>query len=160
MQLLMIRHSFAEEPGRAPGGDFARPLTDRGQRVFKAMAAWLVERGFGPEKILHSPLVRARQTAAILAEAMGRELTAGDSREWIGSGLPLEELLRELAGTTAESLAIIGHEPRISAGTSALIAGGKLRFQPGTIAAIRLDGPLRESQGILEWMLSPTQFPA
>ena len=69
MQVLMIRHSFAAEPGSVPGGDFERPLTDRGRRVFSKMAAWLVERGIVPDRIFYSPLVRARQTAALFAEA-------------------------------------------------------------------------------------------
>ena len=69
MQLLMIRHSYAAEPGTVIGGDFERPLTERGQQVFSHMAMWLAARGMVPERILHSPLVRARQTAEILCEA-------------------------------------------------------------------------------------------
>jgi phosphohistidine phosphatase len=158
MQLLMIRHSYAADPGSVAGGDFERPLTERGQQVFSHMAMWLVGRGIVPERILHSPLVRARQTAAILAQACGRELSGENARRWIGSGLPVEDLLEELRSSPAESVAIIGHEPRMSSCTSALVAGGKLRFLPATIACIRFDGPIREGQGQLEWMLSPKQF--
>ncbi len=160
MQVLMIRHSFAAAPGSVPGGDSQRPLTDRGRRVFSKMATWLVERGVVPERILYSPLVRARQTAALFAEACGGHLSAEDARQWIGSGMPLEELLKELRSQSAETLAIIGHEPRMSWCTSAMVAGGKLRFQPATVAGIRFDGPIAEAQGVLEWMLSPSQFPA
>ena len=158
MQLLMIRHSYAADPGSVVGGDFERPLTERGHQVFSHMAMWLVARGIVPDRILHSPLVRARQTADILAQASGQELSAENARRWIGSGLPLEDLLEELHARPAESVAIIGHEPRMSACTSALVAGGKLHFLPATIACIRFDGPIREGQGMLEWMLSPKQF--
>src|SRR5690606_31710599 len=108
-----------------------------------------------PERIWHSPLVRARQTAEILAGACGRELSAEDARAWIGSGMDLEDLLEELESTTAESVAVIGHEPRMSSCTSALVAGGKLHFLPATIACVRFNGLISEGQGRLEWMLSP-----
>lgn len=158
MQLLMIRHSYAAEPGSVPGGDFERPLTERGQQVFSRMANWLAERGLSPERILHSPLVRATQTAAILAESCQQELTEENARHWIGSGLPLTELLEELNDNVVESVAIIGHEPRMSSCTSALVAGGKLHFSPATIACVQFHGSIREGQGTLEWMLSPKQF--
>ena len=158
MQLLMIRHSYAAEPGSVVGGDFERPLTERGQQVFSHMAMWLVARGIVPDRILYSPLVRARQTADILAHSSGQELSAENARRWIGSGLPLEELLSELNSQPAESVAIIGHEPHMSSCTSALVAGGRLHFLPATIASIRFDGEIREGHGLLEWMLSPKQF--
>lgn len=158
MQLLMIRHSFAADPGSVVGGDFERPLTERGRQVFIHMATWLRGRGIAPERILHSPLLRARQTAEILARVSGQELSAENARPWIGSGLPVADLLEELQACPAESVAIIGHEPRISSCTSALVAGGRLHFLPATIACVRFDGLIREGQGLLEWMLSPKQF--
>lgn len=158
MQLLMIRHSYAAEPGSVMGGDFERPLTERGQQVFSHMAMWLAARGIVPDRILHSPLVRARQTADILAQALGQELSPESARRWISSGLPLEELFSELHSQSAQCVAVIGHEPHMSSCTSALIAGGKLHFLPATIACIQFDGPIREGQGCLEWMLSPKQF--
>ncbi len=159
MQLLMIRHSYAAEPGSVVGGDFERPLTERGRQVFTHVASWMTGRGIVPDLILHSPLVRARQTAAILAQAGGQKLHAENTRGWLGSGLPIDELLDELKSQSSESVAIIGHEPRISSCTSALIAGGKLHFRPATVACIGFQGPIREGQGVLEWMLSPKQFP-
>ena len=94
----------------------------------------------------------------ILAQASGQELSHENARRWIGSGLPMEDLLAELNSPASESVAIIGHEPHISSRTSALVAGGKLHFLPATIACVRFDGPIREGQGLLEWMLSPKQF--
>jgi phosphohistidine phosphatase len=158
MQLLMIRHSYAAEPGSVVGGDFQRPLTERGQQVFSHMAMWLVAKGIVPDRILHSPLVRAKQTAAILAQAVGQELKADNARGWINAGLTLEDLFEELRSQPAETVAIIGHEPRMSSCTSELVAGGRMRFLPATIACIRFDGLIREGQGMLDWMLSPTQF--
>ena len=158
MHVYMIRHSFAADPGSVVGGDFERPLTERGKQVFTHMARWLIGRGISGERILHSPLVRARQTAEILARAWDLELSPENARAWIGSGMPLEDLLEELKSSPAESVAIVGHEPRMSSCTSALVAGGKLHFLPATIACIRFGGRIDEGQGQLEWMLSPKQF--
>ncbi len=160
MKLLMIRHSYAAEPGSVVGGDFQRPLTDHGQRVFSHLAMWLVGRGLVPDRILHSPLVRAKQTAEILAKACHTELSSDNARAWIGSGLPIDELISELRSQPGELVAVIGHEPRMSSCTSQLVAGGKFHFLPGSMACIRFHHTIAEAQGVLEWMQCPTLFHA
>lgn len=70
MQLLLIRHGESEadilrvHEGRA---DF--PLTELGRRQARLMAEQ-VKLQYPPDRIIASPLKRARETATILAEAM------------------------------------------------------------------------------------------
>jgi phosphohistidine phosphatase SixA len=70
--LVIVRHAEAElatAPTRE--ADDVRPLTDRGRRQAEVLAPALRILGRCPDLILTSPLVRARQTAAIIRESLG-----------------------------------------------------------------------------------------
>ena len=68
MEIVLIRHGEPEwvRDGLAVVDP---PLTDRGHRQADRLAAWLSDEHF--DEVLVSPLVRARQTAAPLLEALG-----------------------------------------------------------------------------------------
>src|SRR6185503_13331725 len=68
MEILLIRHGEAIEV--APGlGDDGRWLTKKGRKVTRRIARWLAKREErSPVEIWTSPLVRAVQTAEIVAE--------------------------------------------------------------------------------------------
>ena len=66
MKLWLARHGEAADTGHA-SSDHARQLTDLGRRQVSQLTRWLLEREEAPELILHSPLVRARQTAETIA---------------------------------------------------------------------------------------------
>ncbi len=67
MLLYLLRHAEAE-PYRAD--DFSRKLTDKGERQARLVGAFLDEKGLKPDLILSSPVLRARQTAIIVAEEL------------------------------------------------------------------------------------------
>ncbi len=68
MPLLLVRHAVAEDAH--PLGDEARALTAEGRAAFRAHARKLA-RLTPMTGIVTSPLVRAVQTAELLAEAFG-----------------------------------------------------------------------------------------
>ena len=68
MQLYLVRHGIAVDGGEAmPDG--SRGLTDKGRRRFHRTARAFGKLGHKLDLILTSPLVRAVQTAEILAGA-------------------------------------------------------------------------------------------
>jgi probable phosphoglycerate mutase len=73
--LLIIRHGQSEWnlEGRWQGWKNA-PLTDLGVAQARERAAAIVESGFAPKVVHSSDLGRARQTADIVAEALGVEV--------------------------------------------------------------------------------------
>ena len=87
MKLLIIRHGESEadilgvHEGRA---DFE--LTDRGHRQAKATAEYIAG-NYKIDRIYHSTLKRAAQTALHLADATGAPLTAEDKLMEFGNGL-------------------------------------------------------------------------
>ena len=112
MQLYLIRHGLAAE-GAA---DEARPLTEEGRARMAEEARALRRIGARFDRLLHSPLVRAAQTADTL-----EELVVGTSSPTPQlARAPAEELLAELRG---ESVALVGHEPWLSELVAWLVTG-------------------------------------
>jgi len=72
MDLLLVRHGLAgkADPSLWPDDDL-RPLTAKGRKAFKAAAKGLKRAGPLPSLILASPALRTRETAALLAKALG-----------------------------------------------------------------------------------------
>ncbi|HWI65291.1 MAG TPA: histidine phosphatase family protein [Symbiobacteriaceae bacterium] len=72
IRLLICRHgqSAADLEPRCIEGNGDFPLTDLGFRQAEALAAWLAPRR-RPDRILTSPLLRARQTAEAISAATG-----------------------------------------------------------------------------------------
>ena len=127
MKLHIIRHAEAIDQSSAIPDDH-RYLTCRGRTRFRRVAETLKKCGIEPEIIVSSPLVRAVQTAEILAETIrfAGELTIlpmlGDSfrlsclKEYLESIAPVRELV------------MVGHEPDLG-----LILGELLDHSPCTI---------------------------
>jgi len=67
MQIYLIQHGDAKPEEEDP----ERPLSNTGMEETKAIAAKLKELSIKPAKIFHSPKLRARQTAELLASALG-----------------------------------------------------------------------------------------
>src|SRR6185369_5784196 len=68
MILYIVRHAWAVERDEWKGpDDNSRPLTEDGRKRFARVAKRLVKRDFSPDMIATSPLLRARETADIIA---------------------------------------------------------------------------------------------
>ena len=120
MIIHLVRHAEAIE--RSPQVlEEHRFLTRRGRKRFRQVAKSLAKLAIDPDVILTSPLVRAVQTADILAEALrfkgdivvAPQLASGFRPE------ALEPLLAEYA--QAKEIALVGHEPDLGLVTQALL---------------------------------------
>lgn len=152
-RLVLLRHAQAGRVGEWDGADRDRPLTEAGQVSARRMAASLT--AFLPEQVelLSSPYLRARQTAAPLAEALGVPVR---QKKWLApgavAGVELEALAARLPADG--SLVVVGHEPDLSSlaerlmGCSAGAAG--VHMGKGTACALGggLPGPMQ-----LLWLL-------
>jgi phosphohistidine phosphatase len=159
MDLFFMRH--AEAAPREPyAHDAQRPLSDTGRqqhhRVLRTLAPMLRPL----DHLLSSPLVRARQTADIVAEALAfsgqieeTAVLGGDCT--IGAVLDLLHRYRPQA-----RLLCVGHEPDMSR-LSAMFLDGEgriaLAFQPGTVIGIAFAGHPAPGRGILRVFLRPAE---
>jgi len=116
------------------------------------MAGELINRGAAITLILHSPLLRAVQTAAevagVLKPAKGKEEFVP-----LDNTRPPEDVAREIAARAADvdEVLAIGHQPQIGE-IAVLLGKALLEFRPASIAAIDL-----ASEPRVLWALSPDQ---
>jgi phosphohistidine phosphatase len=120
MKLIFVRHAAAIE--RSPEiPDERRYLTSEG-RVFARKTSWtMLKNGIEPSLILTSPLLRAVQTAEILAGTISFSgpLVVVDE---LAPGLDMPGLERIISGyRSVDELVLVGHEPDFSILVSALL---------------------------------------
>jgi phosphohistidine phosphatase len=153
-RLYFLRHGLAANRSEWSGNDSERPLTSKGQALMAREAQTIAQLDLQLDLILTSPLVRALQTARIVAEALGmQERLQADERLAPGFGVPaLAEVLKERSGVSA--LMLVGHEPDFSETIGALIGGGRVVCKKGGLARVDLpdDGSLA---GELVWLIPP-----
>lgn len=154
MLVYLIRHAHAVDASEDP----ARPLSGRGREQVRALGASFKRSGvFQPAEIWHSPLVRSRETAERLVKRL--RLTVPLTQV---AGLEPEDDPRATAPRihgASGPLAIVGHEPHLSALASLLIAGKPAPpvFMMKKCAALCLEGEGRF--WMVRWMLSPEVLP-
>ncbi|MDG2400064.1 MAG: histidine phosphatase family protein [Akkermansiaceae bacterium] len=111
MTLLLIRHATAAAHG-LPGGDFVRNLVGKGQEQSQRVGRFLKKHELTPDVLLSSPVLRAKETAKILAEEGCPKPVI---EPWLACGMGPEIALQELkAYQEFNRVAIVGHEPDFS----------------------------------------------
>lgn len=149
-RLFIVRHAWAEDAG-PDLLDHDRRLTKKGRRRFEAFARHLRGTGMGVDLVATSPLVRARETADILADVFR---TPGPVVvEALAPAADWHALVEWTIEQDAERVAWVGHMPCVGRLVALSIGAGAaaIRMQKGAIAAVRLDdGP--GHPGELEWL--------
>lgn len=160
MELLLVRHAVAEDRSTKYPDDFDRPLTDDG-RVKMAAEAKALSKIWLPDAILSSPLVRARQTAEILARACGIDGIALD--ESLAED-DFEAVLAAVASLKVRRVAAVGHEPWMAMTLSFALTGEAMAirstFKKGAAALIGFEGDPKAGEGWLEWLIQPSMLRA
>lgn len=140
MILHVVRHAEAIE--RTPDvQEDHRYLTPKGRKRFRDVAKSCRKAGMSPDIILTSPLIRAVQTADILAERLrydGELQTA----PLLASGFRPESLEELLAAVpNAKEVAIVGHEPDLGMLVQALFAEeGSIALPKGAVVSFKRAG--------------------
>ena len=160
MDLYVLRHGKAGEFSEGQD-DSLRKITGSGRKEIKGIARWMREEKFPLEIIATSPLVRAGETAEIIA----RTLHLKDQPVvWddLAPGGDLDTVCYHAAqfGNNTAIL-VVGHEP----GLSALI--GRITSRDGTASLILSKGGLakiknfsfdQQPSGDLQWLLTSKQI--
>jgi phosphohistidine phosphatase len=155
MQLWLVRHAIAAERGEFDGPDAERPLTDKGRRRFREFCGWLAEQGAMPQAVMSSPLLRAAQTAALLAKSAGLKKSLVTFSGVLAPGADVSAVAQFVRDQSAQFIALVGHEPDMSHCLSELIGGGSFAFGKGFVAAVEIDSTLTLGTGRLRWLVGP-----
>jgi phosphohistidine phosphatase len=155
-ELYLVRHAIAAERGREWPDDTLRPLTARGMAKFERAVAGLANLKIVVDEVLTSPLVRAHQTADLLASGLSNRppvrvldaLAPGH-----GPARVLEEVARVARG---RRVALVGHEPGLGELAAFLIGARRaMVFKKGGVCRIDLEPGGDGSPGALVWFLTP-----
>lgn len=162
MKIYLLRHAIAVDHGTPGVTEEQRPLTPEGQLKMRAAAVGMKEFGVEFQALLTSPLVRARQTAEIVAAAFNtkrllKELSA------LKPGSPIDKLWAALKPfSRCDRLMLVGHEPDLSRLASTLLSGRPegldINFKKGGLCLIEIDNLPPKTRGSLRWLLTPKQL--
>jgi len=154
----LIRHAVAEERGDEWPDDAKRPLSDDGASRMRKAARGLDRLGVTLDVVVTSPLVRAKQTAELVAGAMNPRppIVTADSLTPDGN---YQEIIADLEKQGKRTrIAIVGHEPGIGEFAARLIGSRhSIEFKKGAVCRIDVDALPPSGPGDLRWLL-PTKI--
>ena len=155
-ELYLIRHAIAAERGSEWPDDSKRPLTERGMNRFKDAVKGLRRLDVAVDEIFTSPLVRARQTAEILAAGLDGKppIKVLDA---LAPGHTPASVMTQLARVAKRRrIALVGHEPDLGELSAHLIGAGRaLPFKKGGVCRIDLGSLTSKRAASLIWFLPP-----
>lgn len=163
LNLFILRHGIAVEHG-APGfaSDDDRPLTPKGKRQMHKITAAMRVMKLRFDLILSSPLVRARQTAEIVATdlKLKKRLDFADALKPGGDVKQLVKRINEL-DSTPENVVLVGHEPYLSELISRFVTGrtdAHLALKKGGLVKLETEKLRAGKCATLAWLLTPAQM--
>ncbi len=115
-----MRHGPAEDVATS-GRDSDRALSASGRDRVRAVAKLLREKDEAPRAIVSSPLVRALQTAEIVASEIG--VPHVEIAHELAPGGDASVLAKALLGDDRKRPMVVGHEPDLSTLIMALLDG-------------------------------------
>ena len=158
MNLLIVRHAIAVDHGDpAYPRDDDRPLTPDGIHKFRLAARGLKEIAPKLDRIVSSPLARARQTAEILRDALAPHIKI-ESTQHLINGANFGDLVAFLTALGAANVALVGHNPHLSEFTAYLLGGRgatAVLYKKGAAALVSFPDAPAPGRGTLEWLVQP-----
>ena len=154
MQIYLMQHGdcLTEEE------DPQQPLSPEGRQSLEKIAKALERMGLTVDKIVTSPKERARQTAEIVAPAVGVSGDAILKTELVKAMTPpalTVKYLEQLA--QFGSVLVVGHLPSLAGVASSLLtegAGAAIQFERGGLGRIDVES-LPTHEGRLRWYMTP-----
>jgi len=157
IELYLVRHAIAAEPGPNYPDDRERPLTSEGIARFKQVVDGLKAFEVKLELVLTSPLVRANHTAELLVAGIGGKPRL-EPLEALAPGGRQTQVLEALGkySKRAKRIAIVGHEPDMGELTARLLRSrATFEFRKGGVCCLELDGATPTGPGTLKWLMPP-----
>ena len=155
-ELYLVRHAIAARRGPEWPDDDVRPLTAQGVARFSEAVVGLRRIGVAVDEIFTSPLVRAVQTADLLAAGL-RDRPPVTVLDALSPGREVETIQARLEGAVKRRrVALVGHEPGLGELAAAFIGSGRpLTFKKGGVCRISVNRLAPGGFGTLSWFVTP-----
>ena len=163
MNLFLLRHGVAVERDEFDyASDAARPLTPKGKKQLRHVAAAFRKLELNFDLVLSSPLVRARQTAEIVAAELKlqKRLVFADELKPGGDAIKLVQKITGLK-KAPENVLLVGHEPDFSELISLFVTGhtgDDFALKKGGLAKLEIQKLRAGKCATLAWLLTPAQM--
>jgi phosphohistidine phosphatase len=150
VNIYLVRHGEAVSEKLDP----ERPLTSSGRQEVQRIGRLAAAKNVKVSAIFHSGILRAKQTAEILAEHL--QVNLADVQQLSGL-LPQDDPAVAKAELEAaeRSIILVGHLPHLNRLLALLISGdtesGAMEFPPATMVCCSNDGP----KWTISWTLMP-----
>ena len=166
--IFLMRHGIASDLG--VGGvirDADRPLTPEGRTKLQVMAEGMRRLDLKFNLIFTSPLLRARQTAEVVADVLELQHkvklleSLAPGKGLIGAESGKAEIFMEMGAYNFARALLVGHQPDLSELTSFMLTGNRnlnTEFRKGALCAIEMTSIPPRGPGLLRWLLQPRQL--
>lgn len=156
LEIYLVRHAVAAERGPKYPDDRLRPLTPEGVKRFRESVKGLSKFGVEIDIVLTSPLVRARDTATLLASALKPKPSIEQVEALAPGGRHVAIVEAIKAAKRQRRIALVGHEPDLGEFAARLLGSrGGVEFKKGAICLIDVDSATPGGPGTLRWFLPP-----
>lgn len=155
MKIYCVRHGEAEESDVDP----ERPLTEHGVSDIESIARFMGEAGLHIDHMLHSPKLRAVQTAQIFASYLQAD-QVNECDTLLDEDNDIQLLVDMIPAWHGDTM-LVGHLPYMYKLISALVLGQAdfypiVNYPPGTVVCLdRYDN----ERWIISWLLNPRLIP-
>ena len=156
MDIYFLRHANAGEPRLNPMKDEKRPLDKLGIEQSHDVGRALSSLDVAIDTIISSPLRRATQTAAVVANEIGYEdkVVTDDALRPGASYEKFRDLLERHG--RKDAILVVGHNPNLTEFINRLLGGGAalhvLELKKGSIARVEKVG---RKAAVLRWCMTP-----
>lgn len=148
MKLYIMRHGPAEDFSSS-GHDADRALTTSGRTRVREVAQLLRTQDEQPKTIVSSPLVRALQTAEIVAAELS--IVSVETHRGLAPGGDADGLIATLLRDARKRVMLVGHEPDLSD----LVARLAATSFDGMLKAMVVGLDLEPGDGEIRFVLDP-----
>lgn len=162
MNVYFMRHGIAQAKDDPKiESDDERELTKKGAKRARKVAKGLRALNIPFDRIVTSPLPRARETADIVAKIFDMKEQVEEAEE-----LKPEASIERLAARLIEyrdcqELLLVGHQPFLGKAASLLLCrseSAEIDLKKGGVCCIELNELDMKKPGVFRWMLTPRQL--
>jgi phosphohistidine phosphatase len=154
MQVYLVRHAHAVTAEENP----ERPLSSRGREECRLLVDFFrANRALSVAQLWHSPLVRALETATLLHDGLSLDAALVETPGLLPEDDPHEIAARLSERTFPANLAVVGHEPHLSALATLLVRGKEkpvaFDLKKGAIIALECTDAVHKKTGEPRWRI-------
>ena len=152
--VTLIRHATAADAA----DDTLRPLTNAGRSAARRLADFLrPTQALKGHEIWHSSLVRAQETAQVIADHIGRKMVLKEV-DGLAPEDPAGGVLRRLAGLRQDVI-VVGHNPQLTTLAALMVRGDAslpaVAFDKCTAVCLENFGHGNAGDWTIQWCVAP-----